>query len=275
MNIAKAMNYIDAGAGYPILMGHSYLFDKEMWAPQIKTLSENFRLIVPDLWGHGESPALPKRTGSLTDLAYDHLQLMDRLEIEEFAIVGLSVGGMWGAELAVLAPKRVKALMLFDTYLGSEDIEVKNNYFNMLMAVKAAGKIPPPLVSYIVSQFYSAHASNKDKTALIKYLSSLPSATLRESIVPLGKLIFGRPDRLSILDRIKCPVHIATGEFDLPRPPEESQMMARWSGHKFTPIPHAGHISNRENPQFVTTLIKDFINKNTADSSLHVRPEAG
>lgn len=60
---------------------------------------------------------------------------MDELKITEFAVVGLSVGGMWGAELAVLAPERVKALMLFDTYLGDETDEAQGSYMTMLNAV--------------------------------------------------------------------------------------------------------------------------------------------
>ena len=99
-----------------MLLGHSYLFDLNMWAPQFEALAKRYRLIVPDLWGHGDSPALPAGRNSLSDIAADHLALMDHLDIEEFGIVGLSVGGMWGAELAALAPERVKVLALMDSY---------------------------------------------------------------------------------------------------------------------------------------------------------------
>ena len=104
--MGKSLHYLDVGSGFPLLLGHSYLFDLNMWAPQFEALAKRYRLIVPDLWGHGDSPALPPGRNSLSDIAADHLALMDRLDIEEFGIVGLSVGGMWGAELAALAPER-------------------------------------------------------------------------------------------------------------------------------------------------------------------------
>jgi len=259
MNKNSIMSFTDVGSGFPVLLGHSYLFDSTMWSPQIALLSEGFRVIVPDLWGHGHSPTLPSSVMSLTDLAYDFLALMDHLGIHEFAVVGLSVGGMWGAELAALAPDRVKSLMLFDTYLGEETTEAKDNYFSMLNAVAAAGVIPPSLVKYMISQFYSEFSSGKDRTELETHLSSLTAENLRESIVPLGKLIFGRPDRMSVLDRITCPVFVATGELDQPRPVSEGQAMADRLKCDFSVIPHAGHISNREQPQFVTDLINSFL----------------
>ncbi|WP_342320896.1 alpha/beta fold hydrolase [Kosakonia sp. BYX6] len=261
MHTMPTMSFIDTGTGFPILLGHSYLFDKSMWSTQIEVLAKHFRVIAPDLWGHGESPALPGSTSSLKDIAADHLHLMDSLNIEHFAVVGLSVGGMWGAELAAMAPKRVKSLMLFDTFIGNETEEARERYFAMLNAIDAAGMLPQPLLEYVVSQFYSRYAAPSDVQQLTAWLSSLCTERLRTSIVPLGKMIFGRPDHMAILDAITCPVHIATGELDLPRPPVEGRLMAEKLGCEFTLIPKAAHISNRENPDFVTTLIIDFITR--------------
>ncbi|WP_449544149.1 alpha/beta fold hydrolase [Lelliottia nimipressuralis] len=252
------MAFKETGEGYPVLLGHSYLFDKNMWALQTEFLSARYRIIVPDLWGHGESPALPSDVNNLTDLARDHLRLMDQLGIEEFAVAGLSVGGMWAAELAALAPDRVRALILMDSYMGSEMPEEQQKYAGMLDAVEKAGAITSPLLEYIVSQFYSANATAEDTEALNRHLSSLPASVLRESIVPTGRMIFDRPDRMDVLDRIRCPVLVAHGEFDLPRPPVEGQKMAERLSCDFKLIPGAGHISCRENPAFVNALMGDF-----------------
>ena len=258
MERRKNMRYTDTGGGFPILMGHSFIFNKEMWFPQVQHLSARYRLILPDLWGHGESPALSSGVYNLKHLARDHLNLMDMLGIEEFAVAGLSVGGMWGAELAALAPDRVRALILMDSYIGSETPDELQKYAGMLDAVERAGAITSPLLEYIVSQFYSANATAEDKEALTQHLADMSANVLRESIVPAGRMIFGRPDRLEILDLIHCPVLIAHGEYDLPRPPEEGRKMAEGLRCDFSLIPNAGHISNRENPTFVNTMMVDF-----------------
>ncbi|MGP3594147.1 alpha/beta fold hydrolase [Vagococcus sp. WN89Y] len=255
----STMSYLDVGSGFPVLLGHSFLFDKSMWSPQIESLAKHFRVIATDLWGHGDSPALPETVTSMADIAEDHLALIESLDINKFAVVGLSVGGMWGAELAALAPQRVKALMLLDTFVGSETEEEWQKYAKMLDAISSTGKVTSPLLEYVVSQFYSEHADPADVQHLTTYLASLTSEQLRTSILPLGKLIFGRPDRLSVLNTMTCPVHVATGELDLPRPVAEGERMAKKLGCDFTVIPQAAHISNRENPAFVSQLMVDFL----------------
>ncbi len=44
------MSYVDQGQGFPVLLGHSYLWSAEMWQPQVEALSQHFRVIVPELW---------------------------------------------------------------------------------------------------------------------------------------------------------------------------------------------------------------------------------
>jgi len=262
MNTEKHMSFLDIGSGAPILLGHSYLFDHKMWKPQIEFLSKKYRVIAPDLWGHGKSPALPAHSTSMVELARDHLRLMDSLGIDRFAVIGLSVGGMWGAELAVLAPDRVKSLMLFDTYLGSETDEKEKQYFAMLDAAYASGKIKSPLLEYITSQFYSKYAQKHDVEHLNSHLGSLTTNNLRESIVPIGKIIFGCSDRKDILSEIRCPALVATGALDMPRPPSEGELMAKLMNCRFIEIPNAGHISNREQPSTVTQIVSVFLEQN-------------
>lgn len=259
----KQFNYLDIGSGFPLLLGHSYLFDRHMWEPQLDALAEHYRVIVPDLWGHGESPQLPASHTSLSDIAADHLALMDQLGIQEFGIVGLSVGGMWGAELAAVAPERVKVLVLLDSYMGDETPEERQRYFAMLDAVYQAGAITSPLLEYIAGQFYSDNVPDSLLQPLIEHLQSLPADLLRNSIVPLGKMIFGRPDKLALLEKITATTLVITGELDKPRPPAEGQRMADILGCEHVLIPGAGHISNKENPEAVTKALLAFLAEST------------
>ncbi|PTU01833.1 2-succinyl-6-hydroxy-2,4-cyclohexadiene-1-carboxylate synthase, partial [Pseudomonas sp. HMWF031] len=89
----QPLHFIDQGTGPAVLLAGSYLWDKSMWAPQIAALSQQYRVIALDLWGHGESGRIPDGTGSLDDIARQALALLDHLEIERFTLVGLSVGG--------------------------------------------------------------------------------------------------------------------------------------------------------------------------------------
>ncbi len=97
----RALYYEDRGEGFPLLFGHSYLWDSGMWEPQVEAFSSHYRCIVPDLWAHGRSDPPPEAPYSLEAIADDHWALAQALGLGRFAIIGLSVGGMWGIHLAL------------------------------------------------------------------------------------------------------------------------------------------------------------------------------
>src|SRR3977135_466399 len=132
----QSLHYVDQGVGFPILLGHSYLWNSAMWEPQTKALSQIYRVIAPDLWGHGKSGRLPEKTVDLSDLARQALALLDMLEIQQCALVGHSVGAMWGAELALRPPGRIKFLVLMNTYLGPEPAASRAQYLAMLRQIE-------------------------------------------------------------------------------------------------------------------------------------------
>ncbi|SSB94508.1 Pimeloyl-ACP methyl ester carboxylesterase [Pseudomonas sp. 43mfcvi1.1] len=258
----QPLHYLDQGQGPVVLLGSSYLWDHTMWAPQIEVLSRHFRVIALDLWGHGQSGQLPEGMTSLDDLAHQALTLMDHLDIDCFHLVGLSVGGMWGARLALAAPERVQSLVLMDTYVGVEPEPTRLYYFSLFDKIEASGSIPEPLLDIVVPIFFRPGID--PQSALYQQfratLAALPTDRLRDSIVPLGRIIFGRDDilpRLHALDAKRTVV--MCGDQDKPRPPSEALEMAELIGCPHVLIPEAGHISNLENPEFVTEALLEFL----------------
>lgn len=261
----QPLHYLDQGTGPAVLLGSSYLWDSQMWAPQIEALSQQYRVIVPELWGHGESGALPANTASLDDLARQHLALLDHLDIAQVNLVGLSVGGMWGARLALLAPGRVNSLVLMDTHLGTEPEATRQYYFSLFKMIEDAGAIPEPLLDVVAPIFFRPGIDQE--SALYQdfrnALQAFPKERLVHSIVPLGRIIFSRADVLEQLARLDTDTTLVMcGEQDKPRPPAESEEMAALIGCALTLIPHAGHISSRENPDFVNEALLTFLANN-------------
>ncbi|CAM3907887.1 Pimeloyl-ACP methyl ester carboxylesterase [Paracidovorax anthurii] len=258
------LHYLDLGRGPAVLLGHSYLWDASMWAPQIRALSRHFRVIVPELWGHGASGPLPGNTQDLQGLAAQMLALLDALRIRECAVVGLSVGGMWGAELALQAPGRVRSLVMMDTYLGAEPEATRQRYFGMLDAIEAAGQITPALVNAIVPIFFrpGTDPSAPRPAAFARSLAAMTAEQLRQSVVPLGRIIFGRADALDRLGALDPRTTLLMGgDEDIPRPPHEMQEMAEVIGCESVLIPTAGHISNQDNPEFVTRHLLHWLGR--------------
>ncbi len=258
----QPLHYLDQGAGPVVLLGSSYLWDYTMWAPQIEALSQQYRVIVPELWGHGESGTLPPQTQSLDDLARQTLALLDQLEISQVNLVGLSVGGMWGARLALRAPERINSVVLMDTYLGAEPEATRHYYFSLFKMIEDAGAIPEPLLDVVAPIFFRADIGRESALyqGFRSALQAFPRERLVHSIVPLGRLIFSRDDILQQLPRLDADTTLVMcGEQDKPRPPAESAEMAELIGCALTLIPDAGHISSRENPDFVNEALLTFL----------------
>lgn len=256
------MSYVDVGQGFPVVLGHSFLWSADMWQPQIKALSRHFRVVVPELWGHGHSDAPPSRTVDMSALVRQHVALLDALDIQQCHLVGLSVGGMWGAQLALEHPERVDRLVLMDTFLGAEPEETRLKYFGLLDAASAAGAFPDALLDVVVPIFFHAGAETvpdvrEDFRASLKASSA---ERIRDSLDPMGRIIFGRPDLLSaIADLQSDRTIVLCGDQDIPRPPEEANLMARTISCLAAQIPGAGHISNLENPQVVTDFLLNWL----------------
>ncbi|MCG9720225.1 alpha/beta hydrolase [Shewanella sp. Isolate7] len=258
------MSYLDVGQGPVLLLGHSYLWDSAMWAPQIAHLSQHYRCIVPDLWGHGQSDLLPNNCRSLKHLAEHYLALMDSLEVDEFSILGLSVGGMWGAELTLLAPRRVKTLVMMGCFLGFEPEVSRAKYYAMLDAMMAAGQLPPPLIDQIAPLFFADKVEQKQPDLIAAFKTSLANLAPErlESISRLGRIIFGRRDIMEDAAQFTLPTLIMTGTQDKPRPVLEGYLMHdAIDGSEFLHIPEAGHISTLEQSGWINQHLSDFFAK--------------
>ncbi|KPL49261.1 2-succinyl-6-hydroxy-2,4-cyclohexadiene-1-carboxylate synthase [Xanthomonas axonopodis] len=269
----QTLHYTQHGQGFPVVLGHSYLWDTAMWEPQIQALSQHYQVIVPELWGHGQSDALPAGTQTVCDLAEQMLALLDALELPQCAVVGLSVGGMWGAELAIRAPERVRSLVLMDTFLGAEQQVTRTRYFALLDAINAAGQMAPELVDAIVPLFFRAGIDLQSAlpAAFAQGLAAMSPEQLRTSIVPLGRLIFGRDDRLQTLAALNpASTFLLAGEYDVPRPPEELWMMAEVIGCDYELIPDAGHIASLENPAFVNAQLLGWLKRTVGETEVEL-----
>jgi len=269
INNAK-LHYVfnDNGKANTVLLGHSYLFDGAMWDPQIVELSKHWNLVIPDLWGHGNSDSIDLSSYSLKQLADDYADLMHHLNIENYHVVGLSVGGMWGAHMALNYPDRVKALVLMDTDLHEESMETRAKYFALLDHVKKDGEITEKMAENLTRYFHSHNPDTFLVSAIKAKILELQPHNIK-CIYELGKFIFARTSILDQLPDLKMPVMVAVGSQDAPRPPFESKRIQENIGDnaQYYEIPDAGHLSNMENPNDANTMLVGFLQ--TAEVSEH------
>ena len=105
------MHYAEAGAGDPLVLVHGWPQHWWMWRDYFGRLSQRYRVIAPDLRGHGWSEK-PRSSYRKRELADDLLALLDRLDLDTVRLVGHDWGAVTSVLLAAAHPERVQRLMV-------------------------------------------------------------------------------------------------------------------------------------------------------------------
>lgn len=118
MPLAKAgdirLYYELEGNGDDLLLIHGVTGYLDTWKYVRQPLARHFRLILPDLRGHGRSDK-PNMRYSVEMFVRDLVGLLDVLQIDQCIVAGHSLGGFIAQQMAVDAPERVRALILICT----------------------------------------------------------------------------------------------------------------------------------------------------------------
>jgi pimeloyl-ACP methyl ester carboxylesterase len=105
------IHYAEAGAGDPLVLLHGWPQHWWMWRDWIGPLAERFRVIVPDLRGHGWSDK-PPSTYRKTEFLDDAIALLDRLGLARVRFVGHDWGGWTGMLAGLREPERIERLVV-------------------------------------------------------------------------------------------------------------------------------------------------------------------
>jgi len=245
-----------------ILFGHSYLWTADMWREQADYFKDQYTCIIPDLIAHGKSGVFADKKYSIERLADFYWRFMQRLKINEFIIVGLSIGGMWGAKLALDHPDAVKGLVLMDTFVGPEPEEKRQLYFGLLQSVENDG-FTEAMLDRFTPFFLTADTLHNNQQLVERFKRPLRQHNNNDDrrwhLCELGRCIFTRNSLLQDLHKLTMPVHFITGAEDVPRPLEEARVMAKHCPQsQVIAIEHAAHISNLEQVEQVTKALAQF-----------------
>lgn len=258
-----SLNYIDQGSGPVLLLGHSFLWDHRMWAPQIERWSQHYRVIATDAWAHGQSGG-PPAGATLDTLADHHAELLRSLKVSHCAVVGLSMGGMWALRLALRHPDLVAGLVVLDAAANAEPSESAARFEGLFQMVAKAGEIPASIREQIVPGFFSP-ATVRGRPEVVRAFNDELAAIDGEQIagvVAVGRLVFGRDDIVKDLASLTVPAFIGVGADDIYRPVAESRLMASLlPDAELSVWPEAGHIANLDQPGVVSVDIEIFLSR--------------
>ena len=118
------ISYDVIGSGPPVVLLHPFPANHELWEPAAKTLVQQYRLILPDLRGHGES-AVGDGPAIMAKHAVDLGRILNEEQVGRAPLVGVSIGGYVLFEFWRRFRGRVAALVLCNTKAGADTAEAR------------------------------------------------------------------------------------------------------------------------------------------------------
>jgi len=116
--------YRESGSGMPVIMIHGLMGMSDNWIPVARGLSGNYRMVMPDLRNHGNSPH--HKEFNLNVLTENIFALCQKLKIDSAVFIGHSLGGRIAMAVALQKPKLVRKLIVEDIaprrYFGNKSI---------------------------------------------------------------------------------------------------------------------------------------------------------
>jgi 3-oxoadipate enol-lactonase len=237
--------YKDIGKGIPIVMIHGLGSKKEAWWPQHE-LANQFRLILPDLRGHGET-ALDQDL-SVKNFALDVIHLLDYLHIPSAFICGLSLGGIVAQEIYRQQPEKVSGLILANTtsYIPTLTYNSIRYSHGLIQHDKQR------LLTLIVKNSLYNHAYQEEAKEIFH---------LRDTYIQCAKAPVGI-NYYHVLPTIKKPVLLIGSTHDRVTPLINLVTMRYFIRDSQTVyFNHTGHLSNLEKKEPFNQAISDFLKK--------------
>ena len=214
----------------------------EMWEPQLAALAAH-EIVRVDHPGHGGAPVVP--VADVGDLAR---RVLDHVDAERFAFVGLSLGGAIGMRLALHAPERVEKLVLACT---SPRFGEPTMWVQRAATVRTEGL--EAIVDAVLERWFTPAFPD------VRRYREMFLSTDREGYARCCDAL-ARWDAREELDRIAAPTLVISGADDPSAPPEHGELIAsRIPGARHETIAGARHLVNVEFAEEFNALLTEFV----------------
>lgn len=252
------IHYKERGGGFPVVLIHGYTGNLRNWALQVRSLSERYRTISPDLRGHGLS-ARPSRPEAYTldVLAADVHALLRALSVTECYLVGHSMGGMVAQEFVLRYPETVAALVLVDT---AADVPGSIPWEERLRLIELARREGMEAVfEDMLNSSPLIPAIAKENAEYVDRWREQFLMTSVEAYVYCAQTVANRPPVLEDLARVRVPTLIVCGALDEPLLEPSRRMHQRMDGSELVIVEGCGHTPALEKPsEFADALLSFF-----------------
>jgi pimeloyl-ACP methyl ester carboxylesterase len=245
-----AVNFKTFGEGKPVLIIHGWGGKSDSWIRVGELLAEEgFKVIVPDLPGFGKSGE-PKNPWKIEDYLRFVENFADGLKINQFYLIGHSMGGGLAAMYAAECPRKIQSLILCDSaVIRKERLDWRQSCAKrMALAKKLLIRLPfaggiVPLAQKLVYRLAGVQDYHQ------------ASPIMKETFASIIK-----EDLQKYAAAVKIPTLIVWGERDKSTPIEDAYTLQHLiNGSRLSVVEGSGHNPHRQFPEQLAEIILNFI----------------
>lgn len=252
-----SISYSDTGTDFiPLIFIHGFPFNQSSWAPQAQGLSNKARVITYDLRGFGGTTAGLAAPG-MDVFADDLIRLMDKLNIAQAVVCGLSMGGYILLNALLRYPQRFKAAILSDTQCLADSKENKEKRYATIAEIEKNGL--EAFAGDFVKKVFTG-ATLKNNPELVAETKRMITGNAPAGVTAALKALAEREETCSSLKDIALPTLVLCGKEDTLTPPSLSEYLFNAiQGARLQEIGQAAHLANLEQPEEFNRHIREFL----------------
>ena len=244
------------GDDAPVVLLHPFPVNHEFWLPVSETLATRYRLVMPDLRGHGESE-VGDGPATMEKHAADIVRVMDDADASRAPLVGVSLGGYAIFEFWRRYRNRVKALILCNTKAPADNPEARAGRLQAARDVVEKGTEP---FFEGMSQKVLGRTTRETRPDLVDGAIRMMRKMSAQDVAEVQRGMAERPDSVDTLKTIDVPTLLITGDEDPMTGISEAELMhEQIRGSQIRVIPKAGHYSPWEQPELAAKLLRQFL----------------
>ena len=234
--------YSEHGEGDPpLVLVHGFTGSQLDWTDVVDELAANRRVITFDHRGHGDSTNLGDESEySLSILVDDFVALIDRLGLEQFDLLGHSMGGMVAMRYALAHQHGLRSLILMDT--AAEPLPANDFFANWIALARASG------LDAVLAQIAAFYPQTDDARALARLRVKWAQLDIA-AFCALGNELSNHEGVRERLGELSLPTTIIVGEHDAPFREPSAVMAAAIAGSHLEVIADAAHSPQEEQPE--------------------------
>ena len=245
-----------SGSGTPVVLLHGVGLNQSIWAGQVKALASDFQVITYDLLGHGRSVAADA-SAPLADWVGQLNNVVRDLELQKFALVGFSFGGLIAQAYAAQHSRLIGGLVLMST-VYDRSLAERAGVLSRLEAAQREG--PHAIISVALSRWFSPEFAGAHPEIVNQYEAILRSNDAASFLSAYECFAMADRELVGALAAFDRPALVMTGELDTGSTPDMARKLAGMiPGAECSIIAGGRHMMPVEMPDAVNSELRRFL----------------